>query len=141
MQPDLTDYELETAARACRALAHRERESAATISDPSLRGPVQERARCAAALVEKFEAARRALSARLGSSPSPDRTPLACDIGIENLLQVNVYRVLGRRRNGKRGRYTEQNDCRRYLSEGPLDHEKDHRSEWHSDIHNSHVRR
>jgi len=39
MRLDLTDYELETVARACRALAHRERESAETISDPSLRGP------------------------------------------------------------------------------------------------------
>ena len=59
MPPRLTDYELETAARACRALAHREQESARTISDPSLRKPVQERARCAAALAERFEAARR----------------------------------------------------------------------------------
>jgi hypothetical protein len=43
MSPQLTDYELETAARACRALAHREQQSAATISDPALRGPVQKR--------------------------------------------------------------------------------------------------
>jgi len=59
MPPRLTDYELETAARACRALAHREQESAKTISDPSLRQPVQERARCAAALAESFEDARK----------------------------------------------------------------------------------
>jgi len=56
---DLTDCELETVARACRALAHREREGAETISDPSLRAPVQERARCAAALAETFEASRK----------------------------------------------------------------------------------
>jgi hypothetical protein len=31
MSPKLTDYELETAARACRALAHREVEDAAKI--------------------------------------------------------------------------------------------------------------
>jgi hypothetical protein len=42
---------LETAARACRALAHVERESAAKLS--ALRGPVQQRAQCAAALAEK----------------------------------------------------------------------------------------
>ena len=57
--PRLTDYELETAARACRALAHREQESAKGISDPSLRQPVQERERCAAALAERFEKARK----------------------------------------------------------------------------------
>ena len=57
MPPQLTDYELETAARACRALAHREREDAEKISDPALRGPVQQRAQCAAALAEKFEGA------------------------------------------------------------------------------------
>jgi hypothetical protein len=55
MPARLTDYELETAARARRAPAHRERESAETISDPSLRRPVQERARCTAALAERFE--------------------------------------------------------------------------------------
>jgi hypothetical protein len=37
MPPRLTDYELETAARGCRALAHVERESAEKISDPALR--------------------------------------------------------------------------------------------------------
>ena len=58
MPPHLTDYELETAARACRALAHVERESAEKISDPALREPVNKRAQCAAALAEKFEAAR-----------------------------------------------------------------------------------
>jgi hypothetical protein len=57
--PHLNDYELETIARACRALAHVERESAEKISDPALRGPVQQRARCAAALAERFERARK----------------------------------------------------------------------------------
>ena len=59
MPPKLTDYELETAARACRALAHREGEDAAKISDPTLRGPVQQRAQCAAALAERFQRARK----------------------------------------------------------------------------------
>ena len=51
--------DLETAARACRALAHVERESAEKISDPALRAPVQQRAQCAAALAERFERARK----------------------------------------------------------------------------------
>jgi hypothetical protein len=63
MQPDLTDHELETAARACRALAHCDRESAETIRDPSLRTPVQKRAECAAALTERFEKTRRRATA------------------------------------------------------------------------------
>jgi hypothetical protein len=57
--PQLTDYELETAARACRALAHREGEDAAKISDPALRAPVQQRAQCASHLAERFERARK----------------------------------------------------------------------------------
>jgi hypothetical protein len=61
--PSLTDYELETAARACRALAHVERESADKISDPGLRAPVQQRAHCAAALAERFERARKLIPA------------------------------------------------------------------------------
>jgi hypothetical protein len=59
MPPQLTDYELETAARACRALAHVERESAQKISDPALRAPVQQRAQCAAVLAERFERTRK----------------------------------------------------------------------------------
>ena len=59
MPPQLTDYELETVARACRALAHRERESAEKISDPALRAPVAKRAECAGELAERFEAARK----------------------------------------------------------------------------------
>jgi hypothetical protein len=57
--PRLTDYELETVARACRALAHREQESMKAISDPALRGPVAKRAERAAALAERFEKARK----------------------------------------------------------------------------------
>ena len=59
MPPQLTDYELETAARACRALAHVEPEIAEKISDPALRAPVNKRAQCAAALAELFEKARK----------------------------------------------------------------------------------
>ena len=59
MPPELTDYELETAARAWRALAHREGEDAAKISDSALRVPVQQRAQCAATLAERFERARK----------------------------------------------------------------------------------
>ncbi len=58
MPPQLTDYEMETIARACRALAHVERQSAEKISDPALRAPVAKRADCAAALAEKFERAQ-----------------------------------------------------------------------------------
>jgi hypothetical protein len=58
MPPKLDDYELETVARACRALAHVERESAEKISDPALGAPVQRRAQCAAALADRFERAR-----------------------------------------------------------------------------------
>jgi hypothetical protein len=50
---------METIARACRALAHVERQSAEKISDPALRVPVQQRAQCAAVLAERFEKARR----------------------------------------------------------------------------------
>jgi hypothetical protein len=57
--PQLTGYELETAARACRALAHREADDASKISDPALRTPVAIRAKCAAALAERFERARK----------------------------------------------------------------------------------
>jgi hypothetical protein len=59
MPPQLTDYELETAARACRALAHRESEDAAKIADPALRAPVAKWAECAAAMAERFEKARK----------------------------------------------------------------------------------
>jgi hypothetical protein len=67
MPPQLTDYELETAARACRALAHVKRESAEKISDPPLRGPVQQRAQCAAELEEKSRRCANAPNARAGT--------------------------------------------------------------------------
>lgn len=41
----LIDFELETFARALRALAHQEGSSAEKISNPALRAPVQKRAR------------------------------------------------------------------------------------------------
>jgi uncharacterized membrane protein YhaH (DUF805 family) len=76
MPLDLTDYELETVARACRALAHREKEDAEKISDPALRAPVQQRAQCAAALAERFERARKRLRMR------PNRAPNALKGGV-----------------------------------------------------------
>jgi hypothetical protein len=66
MPPPLTDYELETAARACRALAHREHANAEKIGDPALRGPVQKRAECAGQLAERFERARKRACAANG---------------------------------------------------------------------------
>jgi hypothetical protein len=54
MPLDLTDLELETAARACRVLARQEEESAKRIENPTLRGPMENTARRAAALAEKF---------------------------------------------------------------------------------------
>jgi hypothetical protein len=59
MTLDLTDLELETAARACRALAHQEGERSRTMENPSMRGPVEDARRRYAALAEKFEAGRR----------------------------------------------------------------------------------
>jgi hypothetical protein len=55
---DLTDLELETAAAACRAFASRKTESLKNIGNPTLRDPVENTAKRAAALVEMFEAAR-----------------------------------------------------------------------------------
>jgi hypothetical protein len=59
MPPRLTDFELETCARALRALAFQEGSSAEKISDPALRAPVQKRAHRAAELAERFEKARK----------------------------------------------------------------------------------
>jgi hypothetical protein len=64
---DLTDFELETAARVCLALAHQERQSVERIGDPALRVPVAQRAECAAQLAERFEKARK----RGPNSPRP----------------------------------------------------------------------
>jgi hypothetical protein len=56
---DLTDLELETAARACRALAYQEGERAKKIENPTMREPLEANARRYAALAEKLEAARK----------------------------------------------------------------------------------
>jgi hypothetical protein len=56
---DLTDLELETAARACRAMAYREEQAAKRMENPTTRGPIENTAKRAAALAEKLEAARR----------------------------------------------------------------------------------
>ena len=64
MSLDLTDEELATAATACRAMAYQEGERAKKMENPSMRGPIERIAQRFAALVEKFESARR----RLGSA-------------------------------------------------------------------------
>jgi hypothetical protein len=56
---DLTDLELETAARACRALAYQEGEAAKRVENPGMRAPIEGAARRAAALAERFERARK----------------------------------------------------------------------------------
>jgi hypothetical protein len=55
---DLTDLELETAARACRALAYQEEQAAKKMENPGMRGPIESTAKRAAALAEKLERAR-----------------------------------------------------------------------------------
>jgi hypothetical protein len=57
---DLTDLELETAARACRALAYQEDQAAKRMENPGMHGPVENTAKRAAALAEKLERARAA---------------------------------------------------------------------------------
>jgi hypothetical protein len=59
MPLDLTAAELETAARACRAMAYQESERAKKMENPTTRGPIEAAAQRYAALVEKFEAARK----------------------------------------------------------------------------------
>jgi hypothetical protein len=59
MALELTDVELETAAMACRAKAAQDRKIAPQIENPILRGPIENAARRAAALAEKFERARK----------------------------------------------------------------------------------
>jgi hypothetical protein len=56
---NLTGLELETAARACRALAYQEEQAAKRIENPGMRGPSENTAKRAAALAKKFEAARK----------------------------------------------------------------------------------
>jgi hypothetical protein len=59
MPLDLTAAELETAARACRAMAYQEGERAKKLENPTMRGPIEAAVQRYAALVEKFEAARK----------------------------------------------------------------------------------
>jgi hypothetical protein len=59
MPLDLTDLELEAAARACRSLAYQEGEAAKRLENPTVRAPIEGTAKRAAALAEKFEAARK----------------------------------------------------------------------------------
>jgi hypothetical protein len=59
MPLDLTATELEIAARACRAMAYQEGERAKKMENPTTRGPIEAAAQRYAALVEKFEAARK----------------------------------------------------------------------------------
>jgi hypothetical protein len=56
MPLDLSANELETAARACRALAYQESERAKQLENPGMRGPVENTAKRYATLAEKFEA-------------------------------------------------------------------------------------
>jgi hypothetical protein len=59
MPLDLTGLELETAARACRALAYQEGEAAKRMENPGMRTPIENTAKRAAALADKFERARK----------------------------------------------------------------------------------
>ena len=59
MPVSLTALELETAARACRAMAFQETERAKKMENPTTRGPVEPAARRYAALAERFEAERK----------------------------------------------------------------------------------
>jgi hypothetical protein len=59
MPLELTATELETAARACRAMAYQEGERAKGMENPGMRAPVEDAVRRYAALAEKCEAARK----------------------------------------------------------------------------------
>jgi hypothetical protein len=63
MPLDLTDLELETAARACRAMAYQEGERAKKLENPTVRGPVENAAKRYAALAAKPEAVRKQVGA------------------------------------------------------------------------------
>jgi hypothetical protein len=54
---------VETAARACRALAYQEERAAKRMENPTVRAPIEGTAKRAAALAEKFERARNRRSA------------------------------------------------------------------------------
>jgi hypothetical protein len=66
---ELTDLELETAARACRALAYQEEQAANRMENPLTRGPIESTSKRAAALAERFERARRAKAWSTRGSP------------------------------------------------------------------------
>jgi hypothetical protein len=59
MPLDLTAVELETAARACRAMAYQEGERAKQLENPGMRGPIENAAKRYSALAERFEEARK----------------------------------------------------------------------------------
>jgi hypothetical protein len=59
MPVDLSALELETAARACRAMAYQEGERAKNMENPGMREPIASAAKRYAALAEKFEGARK----------------------------------------------------------------------------------
>lgn len=56
---DLSATELETAVRACRAMAHQEGARAKTMENLTTRPPIEAAAQRYAALAEKFERARK----------------------------------------------------------------------------------
>jgi hypothetical protein len=56
---DLSELELETAARACRALAYHDEQAAKRMENPAMRGPIESTAKRPAALTEKFAEARK----------------------------------------------------------------------------------
>jgi hypothetical protein len=58
MPPDLIDLELESAARACRAMAYQDGERAKAMENPDMRRPIEATAEQFAKLAEKLEAAR-----------------------------------------------------------------------------------
>jgi len=60
MPLELSSLELETAARACRAMAYQEGDRAKKMENPTVRRPIEDAAQRYAALAEKFEAARKA---------------------------------------------------------------------------------
>jgi hypothetical protein len=59
MPLELLPAELETAARAWRAMAYQESEQAKRMENPSTRGPVEAMVRRYVGLAERFEAARK----------------------------------------------------------------------------------
>jgi hypothetical protein len=56
MPLELTDAELATAARACRAMAYQEGERAKKMENPTMRGALESNAKRFATLAEKLEA-------------------------------------------------------------------------------------